>query len=103
MISEILSACESDLRRAIGCQQFGSANALIDIYCRLAEKQAAALPADNPERRAILLRVQEVLEWARLFTLSARAAWAEELNRLPLVGAYLETASDETRGPGLDF
>ena len=103
MIPESLKVCENELRRAVGRQQFGPANTLIASYCRLAEIEAAALPADHPDKLDIFTRVADVLEWTRLVIYSARASWADELSRLPMVSAYLDSAPNDPSGLRFDF
>lgn len=68
------------LRQAIAARLFAKADVLLCEYRRGLE----SLPAEAPEREAILNEAAGVFESARRMTLAARAAAAAHLAALPL-------------------
>jgi hypothetical protein len=78
-VRETLSETGDRLRQAIAGRLYGKADALLGEYRRALE----SLPAEAPEREAILKEAAGLLESARRMTLAARAAAAAQLIALP--------------------
>jgi hypothetical protein len=81
MIPEILQENERQLRKDIERRQYD------ELPRRLEDIRRIACEHGRPE---VALWLQGTIEWARLMVMTQRQAWADELDRLPMVNRYLE-------------
>ena len=89
MIPATLAKIEEDLRRTVGYRLFPEAGRLIIDFCSTAAEEMNRFPAGHPERRGLVLYVEEVLDWTQRMLSAARAYQVAEIHRLSLLDRYL--------------
>jgi hypothetical protein len=92
MMPEALDRLERDLRRATEAGQYDDVHRLATALCQAGAEHLTALPPQDPDGPRIAGRVMEVLDWALLMMLTARASCLDELNRVLVVNQYLHQA-----------
>lgn len=97
MTGEEFQNCEENFRRAVAERRFQAAEALARVYCDSALVYLASLEPGDPRIPEIGAHVKDVLSWAHLVLLTARAAIAAPLPSLSLVSRYLVTPPTPSR------
>jgi hypothetical protein len=83
---------ERRLRSAIEQRQFDVVPECLEAFRAQVDARLAALPKDSAERTQLLRHVNEVLEWARLLSCTARAGYADQMRQVSSFNCFLSRA-----------
>jgi hypothetical protein len=60
------------------------------VFCERADAHIASLPAESPKRAEVVAHVIRTLEWSQVMVSTARAGYADGLQRISSLHRYLQ-------------